>query len=434
MDEQQPPPSLDRAAARALVERHTTRRRRIVAAGGDVDEVNREHFEEITRIATTAGEETGEAFWRMYWDEMAAAGEIPNSVEVEEDPVPEERRASTDQLLSLPPNREEVRAFVQREDPDGPAKFHEFIWTLDPETRAAFIRIYSEESVTWWTTDPTGGSAPAKAASGVGQLFSVPAERAEVRAFIEREDPDEIEKFFEFTDTLDPETASTFHALYQEESNARHEREMAAIDAEHARNMAEIEAGDAQYEREMAAIEAEHAREMARIEAEYAREMAKIAGTNQQLEQRREDLDSSLRFGTRDKIVAVFIGSMFLLWLFSGSEEPKVREVPIGYDAAVTAPAGGSSASSSIPRSRWQSVARALESSGAPHLAVEPYNPNVPGTMRIIISGEMGRAMSAYEARELAANARSRLGDNAIVYVKDGTGKTLGKAAPWGVE
>lgn len=91
------------------------------------------------------------------------------------------------------------------------------------------------------------------------------------------------------------------------------------------------------------------------------------------------------------------------------------------------------SASGSVPREQWESVAKVTQSV-SPNAIVEPYDPSAPNTMRIIVSGSIARDMGSYDARKLATMARSRMGEQAIVYVKDDTGKTLAKAAPWGVE
>ena len=93
-----------------------------------------------------------------------------------------------------------------------------------------------------------------------------------------------------------------------------------------------------------------------------------------------------------------------------------------------------STTSGNVSRERWDTIAATLKEQGAPYMSVEPYDSTAPNTMRIILSGRIARDMSAYDARRLAATTRSRLGDSAIVYVKDDTGKRLAKAAPWGTE
>jgi hypothetical protein len=56
------------------------------------------------------------------------------------------------------------------------------------------------------------------------------------------------------------------------------------------------------------------------------------------------------------------------------------------------------SSSSDISRSQWQSVANRLEEAGAPYLSVKPYNPDAPGTMRIIIPGPRSEPVSTFVA------------------------------------
>lgn len=78
---------------------------------------------------------------------------------------------------------------------------------------------------------------------------------------------------------------------------------------------------------------------------------------------------------------------------------------------------------------RWNQVAAIVAASGG-GIRVEPFDASAPRTMRIIVPGRL----DAYDARKLAVTARERLGDDAIVYVKDDTGKNVAKASPWGVE
>lgn len=92
-----------------------------------------------------------------------------------------------------------------------------------------------------------------------------------------------------------------------------------------------------------------------------------------------------------------------------------------------------SASSTDVPRMRWDTVAETFEKGGAPYTSVEPYDPKYPNTMRVIISGSVARDMTDYDARKLAKTAWERMGENAIIYIKDDTGKTLAKATSWGV-
>lgn len=83
-----------------------------------------------------------------------------------------------------------------------------------------------------------------------------------------------------------------------------------------------------------------------------------------------------------------------------------------------------------VPRPTWDAVAAVLNSES---VTVEAFDPQAPGTMRIVVSGHVARTITDYDARKLVVEARNRLGDKAIVYLKDDAGKTLAKAAPWGV-
>jgi hypothetical protein len=61
---------------------------------------------------------------------------------------------------------------------------------------------------------------------------------------------------------------------------------------------------------------------------------------------------------------------------------------------------------------------------------VEPFNPDRPMVMIITVPMEV----SPYQARALARKAWERLGNDAVVSVRDGSGKTMGRASVLGVE
>lgn len=79
---------------------------------------------------------------------------------------------------------------------------------------------------------------------------------------------------------------------------------------------------------------------------------------------------------------------------------------------------------------RFRRVSEIFVKQGA---SVDPWDPNARWTMRVYFPSNMAMDMSDSQAKEVAAMAQSRLGDNAIVYVKSESGRTLAKAAPWGV-
>jgi hypothetical protein len=78
-----------------------------------------------------------------------------------------------------------------------------------------------------------------------------------------------------------------------------------------------------------------------------------------------------------------------------------------------------------------ESGKRHFESQGA---FVEPWDSTARYTMRVHIPSRVAIELTPIAARELAAMARDRLDENAIVYIKSEGGQLLAKAAPWGIE
>lgn len=97
--------------------------------------------------------------------------------------------------------------------------------------------------------------------------------------------------------------------------------------------------------------------------------------------------------------------------------------------AVSNAPTSSAQDATATTRARWDAVAATVQQNGA---TVQPFDPSAPATMRIMLP--RGVVTTAQQARELAVTTRERLGSDAIVYVKESTGYTLAKAAPWGVE
>ncbi len=73
---------------------------------------------------------------------------------------------------------------------------------------------------------------------------------------------------------------------------------------------------------------------------------------------------------------------------------------------------------------RWSAVQRIFTDQG---VSVEPWDRSAPWTMRAYIPSRIAMDVTQTQARELAGMARSRLGENAIVYIKSEGGKHLQK-------
>lgn len=283
------------------------------------------------------------------------------------------------------------------------------------------------------------------AAREIAVRHSVELERArETGSSVEQVGREQFAEIKRIAATVDNEAMNAFVHMYFQEKRAW---DIERGDARIASMVAKIEEERRQSE------EAERASEQARRDAAKAeREQQDLVSVERLLAQNPRSTKSVNDLGKAVGNVWELVGALAVLaafgalifWIFKGSPDTNSTEsggstssvasstdIPHSTDGGATSDI---SSSSDIPRSRWREVARRLEQSGDPYVSVEPYNPRVPGTMRIVISGEMGRAMSAYDARELATTARARLGDKAVVYVKDGTGKNTARAGPFGVE
>ena len=80
-----------------------------------------------------------------------------------------------------------------------------------------------------------------------------------------------------------------------------------------------------------------------------------------------------------------------------------------------------------ITDERFRKVREAFEKVGA---RVE-RDPTAPDTVRVYLPWSAASDMSERGAKEMARDARDRLGTDAIVYIKTPSGQTIGKAAPW---
>jgi hypothetical protein len=80
-----------------------------------------------------------------------------------------------------------------------------------------------------------------------------------------------------------------------------------------------------------------------------------------------------------------------------------------------------------ITDERFEAVRKIFEQQGA---RVE-RDPSARNTVRIYLPVRTAITMTESQAKQIAGMARSRLGDKAIVYVKNEAGDTLGKATPW---
>ena len=58
-------------------------------------------------------------------------------------------------------------------------------------------------------------------------------------------------------------------------------------------------------------------------------------------------------------------------------------------------------------------------------------DPNARNTVRIYVPFKLAADMTEQQAKTLASMTRSRLGDNAIVYVKDEGGRTIARVTSW---
>jgi hypothetical protein len=74
---------------------------------------------------------------------------------------------------------------------------------------------------------------------------------------------------------------------------------------------------------------------------------------------------------------------------------------------------------------KWKEVSAIVVKSGG---TVDPFDPERPYTMRIIMPGET----STHQARKTAKMIRERLHEKAVVYVYDDTRKRLARADAYG--
>jgi hypothetical protein len=102
---------------------------------------------------------------------------------------------------------------------------------------------------------------------------------------------------------------------------------------------------------------------------------------------------------------------------------------PPGVDSPSTT-ASRASDVENITGERFETVRRIFEAQGA---RVD-RDPKMTNTVRIYLPASVAVTMTKLQAQNIASEARGRLGGKAIVYVKNPTGDTLGKAAPWGLE
>jgi hypothetical protein len=106
---------------------------------------------------------------------------------------------------------------------------------------------------------------------------------------------------------------------------------------------------------------------------------------------------------------------------------------------------GGSSSSSSSSSSsfssrreitpeyeaRFKAVSKVFTELGA---RVDPMDPSYPYTMRAYLPSRVAMELTDRQAKEIAGMARSRLHEDAIVYVMSEGGQQLAKATPWGIQ
>ena len=83
-----------------------------------------------------------------------------------------------------------------------------------------------------------------------------------------------------------------------------------------------------------------------------------------------------------------------------------------------------------INDARFQAVKETFERQG---VRVE-RDPRMRDTVRMYFPASVTLELSKLQAKNLASEARARLGTRAIVYIKNLNGDTIAKAAPWGLE
>lgn len=83
-----------------------------------------------------------------------------------------------------------------------------------------------------------------------------------------------------------------------------------------------------------------------------------------------------------------------------------------------------------VTDSRFATIREIFEKQGA---RVE-RDASATNTVRIYLPLSVAMTISKSQAQNIASETRGRLGERAIVYIKNSSGDTLGKASPWGVE
>lgn len=103
----------------------------------------------------------------------------------------------------------------------------------------------------------------------------------------------------------------------------------------------------------------------------------------------------------------------------------------IGCDSSdstsTSTPAQAEDPNKHITDERFQAVAKVFEGQGA---RVE-RDPKATDTVRIYVPSSVATGLSESQAKTMASDARSRLASEAIVYIKNEAGDTLGKSTPW---
>lgn len=101
----------------------------------------------------------------------------------------------------------------------------------------------------------------------------------------------------------------------------------------------------------------------------------------------------------------------------------------VASDRGEPAPYLAPATQSDVPRERWDAVANVIRENGA---TVDPYNMSRPREMSIRLPA--GYDTDEAQARRLAEMAHSRLGDRALVFVRNAAGRSIARASSLGVE
>lgn len=117
----------------------------------------------------------------------------------------------------------------------------------------------------------------------------------------------------------------------------------------------------------------------------------------------------------------VIFAPLFLIGVFGAGCDSNEASTP-------TETSASANDTKHITKERFEAVRKIFEDQGS---RVE-RDPKATDTVRIYVTESVAAGLSATDAQKMAKDARERLAEEAIVYVKNPNGDTLGKASPWG--